>query len=189
VSLSALPIRVLAPSSLLQLTRTCCPAGAGRSSWSALIRGYQRRLTRFTPACPQTPSCSAYALDAVRTLGPRRGIRAAAARIRACGPKGPGLAPLGEPGDQEQRIRRSRATFHRIEPPISVEQGSTTMAGKFEIYAGKDGKYRFRLKAGNGEVVATGQGYSSKAAAKKGVEAVQKAAAGATIVELAQAES
>jgi len=57
------------------------------------------------------------------------------------------------------------------------------MAGKFEVYEGKDGKFRFRLKAGNGEVVATGQGYSSKAAAKKGVEAVQKAAEGATVVD------
>jgi len=57
------------------------------------------------------------------------------------------------------------------------------MAGKFEIYEGKDGKFRFRLKAGNGEVVANGQGYSSKAGAKKGAEAVQKAAEGASIVE------
>ncbi|MDN5861646.1 MAG: DUF1508 domain-containing protein [Pseudonocardia sp.] len=57
------------------------------------------------------------------------------------------------------------------------------MAGKFEIYEGKDGKYRFRLKAGNGEVVATGQAYASKAAAKKGVEAVRKAADGASVVD------
>ena len=57
------------------------------------------------------------------------------------------------------------------------------MAGKFEVYEGKDGKFRFRLKAGNGEVVATGQGYSSKAAAKKGVEAVQKAAVDAMVVD------
>lgn len=57
------------------------------------------------------------------------------------------------------------------------------MAGKFEVYAGKDGKFRFRLKAGNGEVVASGQGYSNLAAAKKGCEAVQRAADGATVVE------
>lgn len=30
------------------------------------------------------------------------------------------------------------------------------MAGKFEIYEDKAGKFRFRLKAGNGEVVAVG---------------------------------
>lgn len=58
------------------------------------------------------------------------------------------------------------------------------MAGKFEVYEGKDGKFRFRLKAGNGEVVATGQGYATKAAAKKGVEAVQKAADGASVVDI-----
>jgi len=31
------------------------------------------------------------------------------------------------------------------------------MAGKFEVYQDKAGKHRFRLKAGNGEVVATGE--------------------------------
>ncbi|MGE3500191.1 MAG: YegP family protein [Candidatus Binatia bacterium] len=55
------------------------------------------------------------------------------------------------------------------------------MAGKFEVYPGKDGKFRFRLKASNGEIVAQGQGYSSRAAAKRGCEAVQNAAAGARI--------
>lgn len=56
------------------------------------------------------------------------------------------------------------------------------MAGKFEIYEAKDG-FRFRLKAGNGEVVATGEAYSSKAAAIKGTEAVQRAADGAKVVD------
>lgn len=28
------------------------------------------------------------------------------------------------------------------------------MAGKFDVYEDKGGKFRFRLKAGNGEVVA-----------------------------------
>jgi putative component of membrane protein insertase Oxa1/YidC/SpoIIIJ protein YidD len=31
------------------------------------------------------PSCSAYALHVVRRLGARRGLTAAAARVRACG--------------------------------------------------------------------------------------------------------
>lgn len=57
------------------------------------------------------------------------------------------------------------------------------MAGTFEVYEDKAGKFRFRLKAGNGEVVATGEGYETKAGAKKGCEAVQRAAVGATIVE------
>ncbi len=58
------------------------------------------------------------------------------------------------------------------------------MAGKFEVYEDKAGKFRFRLKAGNGEVVATGEAYETKAAAKNGCEAVQRAADGATVVEV-----
>lgn len=42
------------------------------------------------------------------------------------------------------------------------------MAGKFEVYTDKSGKFRFRLKASNGRVVATGEAYDTKAAAKNG---------------------
>ncbi|NHA00344.1 DUF1508 domain-containing protein [Nocardioides sp. W3-2-3] len=55
------------------------------------------------------------------------------------------------------------------------------MAGKFEVYEDKAGKFRFRLKASNGRVVAVGEDYETKSAAIKGTEAVQRAAAGATI--------
>ncbi len=58
------------------------------------------------------------------------------------------------------------------------------MAAKFEVYADKSGKYRFRLKAGNGEVVATGQSYASKDGCMKGIESVKKNAAVAEIVEV-----
>ena len=36
------------------------------------------------------------------------------------------------------------------------------MAGKFEVYQDKAGKYRFRLKASNGQVIAASQGYASR---------------------------
>ena len=75
----------LSLSAVLRLVAGALPRRRGSDAVVALIRGYQRLLSRFTPCCPQTPSCSAYAVDAVRRLGPRRGIRAAAARIRACG--------------------------------------------------------------------------------------------------------
>lgn len=58
------------------------------------------------------------------------------------------------------------------------------MAGKFEVYEDRAGKYRFRLKASNGQVVATGEAYETKAAAKKGCESVQRAADGAPVVEV-----
>jgi len=58
------------------------------------------------------------------------------------------------------------------------------MAGKFEVYEDRAGKFRFRLKAANGQVVASGEAYEAKSAAKKGCEAVQNAAAGASVVEV-----
>lgn len=45
---------------------------------------------------------------------------------------------------------------------------------KFELFKGSNDKVYFRLKARNGQVVLSSQGYSSKAAAKNGVESVQK---------------
>jgi uncharacterized protein YegP (UPF0339 family) len=57
------------------------------------------------------------------------------------------------------------------------------MAGKFELYADKAGKYRFRLKAGNGEIIATSEAYESKAGAKNGIESVRNNAPDAVLVE------
>ena len=37
------------------------------------------------------------------------------------------------------------------------------MAGKFELYKDARGKFRFRLKAGNGEIIAVAEAYDSKA--------------------------
>ena len=58
------------------------------------------------------------------------------------------------------------------------------MAGTFEIYKDQRGEYRFRLKARNGEIVASGESYKTKADAKKGIKAVQTAAANAKIDDL-----
>nr|WP_189024699.1 YegP family protein [Nocardia rhizosphaerihabitans] len=45
------------------------------------------------------------------------------------------------------------------------------------------GKFRRRLKVGNGEIIAQSQAYESKEAAKKGISSVQNSAPGATIVD------
>lgn len=55
------------------------------------------------------------------------------------------------------------------------------MAGKFELYSDKAGKFRFRLKAGNGQVIATGEAYESKSSALNGIESIRKNAAGASL--------
>lgn len=48
------------------------------------------------------------------------------------------------------------------------------MAGKFEIYTDKAGEFRFRLKAGNGEVILASEGYKQRASAENGIESVRK---------------
>lgn len=52
---------------------------------------------------------------------------------------------------------------------------------KFEVYQDKAGEYRFRLKATNGQVIATGEGYKAKASCLNGVESVKKNAADASV--------
>ncbi len=58
------------------------------------------------------------------------------------------------------------------------------MAGTFELWVDKGGDYRFNLKAGNGQVIATSQGYASKANALNGIESIRKNAPDAAIVEI-----
>ncbi|HET6212621.1 MAG TPA: YegP family protein [Micromonosporaceae bacterium] len=58
------------------------------------------------------------------------------------------------------------------------------MAGKFEVYKDKAGKYRFRLKAGNGEIIAVGESYESKAGVLGGIESIKRTAPDAPVVEL-----
>tara|TARA_B100000508_G_scaffold97039_1_gene75991 strand:- start:332 stop:646 length:315 start_codon:yes stop_codon:yes gene_type:complete len=42
----------------------------------------------------------------------------------------------------------------------------------FEIYKDKSGKFRFRLKAKNGEIICSSQGYTSKSSCKKGASSL-----------------
>lgn len=52
---------------------------------------------------------------------------------------------------------------------------------KFEIYEDSVSKFRFRLKATNGEKILASEGYSSKDACKNGISSVKTNAAGASI--------
>ena len=60
------------------------------------------------------------------------------------------------------------------------------MAGKFEVYKDKAGKFRFRLKTGNGQVVATGEAYESKKSCLNGIASVKKNAPDAEVKEVEQ---
>lgn len=50
------------------------------------------------------------------------------------------------------------------------------MAGKFEVYKGSDGKFRWRLLAGNGRSIASGEAYETKASAVRGAHVVREVA-------------
>jgi uncharacterized protein YegP (UPF0339 family) len=52
---------------------------------------------------------------------------------------------------------------------------------KFEIYKDSKGEFRWRLRANNNEVIATGEGYTSKDGCKNGIESVKKNAPSAEI--------
>ena len=54
---------------------------------------------------------------------------------------------------------------------------------KFEIYTDKAGELRFRLKAGNGEIILASEGYSSMSGCKNGIESVRKNADSEAVME------
>lgn len=64
-----------------------------------------------------------------------------------------------------------------VEPIVAVKHP------KFELYTDKAGEFRFRLKAKNGEIIATSEGYKSKASCENGIASVKKNAPDAEIVE------
>ena len=54
---------------------------------------------------------------------------------------------------------------------------------KFEVYMDKKGEYRFRLKATNGQIIATGEGYKELKSCKNGISSIKKNAPDAKIVQ------
>ena len=55
-----------------------------------------------------------------------------------------------------------------------TEEGfKTMMHPKFEMYQDKAGEFRFRLKARNGKIIGTSEGYSAKAGCLNGIDSVK----------------
>ncbi len=57
------------------------------------------------------------------------------------------------------------------------------MTPKFEIYEDVRKEWRFRLIAGNGEIVAVSEGYKTKQGAEKGTQAVSN-----SVIQIIEAE-
>ncbi|MCD7804321.1 MAG: YegP family protein [Oscillospiraceae bacterium] len=63
----------------------------------------------------------------------------------------------------------------------TLENYETATNPKFEVYTDKAGEYRFRLKARNGEIIATGEGYKAKASCLNGIDSIRRNAPEATV--------
>lgn len=64
---------------------------------------------------------------------------------------------------------------HTVQPVVFVKNP------KYELFADKTGKFRFRLKAKNGKVVAVSEGYTTKASCENGIASVKQNAPEAEI--------
>lgn len=47
------------------------------------------------------------------------------------------------------------------------------MSAKFEVYKDASGQFRFRLKAANNEIIATGESYTTKDACMNGIQSIK----------------
>lgn len=98
------------------------------------------------------------------------------------------IATGGEVYNTLASVRNGIASVAKNAPIANLED--QTVEGfaketnpKFEIYKDKSGKFRFRLKARNGEIIAVSEGYVKKDSCKKGIASVRKNAPDAPVIE------
>ncbi len=68
---------------------------------------------------------------------------------------------------------RKNAVIGKLEDQ-TVENFEKQTNPKFEVYKDKSGGFRFRLKAGNGEIIATGESYKAKASCLNGIDSIRR---------------
>jgi uncharacterized protein YegP (UPF0339 family) len=83
----------------------------------------------------------------------------------------------------EVAVRPSPVGVDLLHAPVVVIDMQNDFAAPDGMF---DGKYWFRLKAANGEIVATSEAYETKASAKNGIASVQKSAPRASVVDLTE---
>jgi uncharacterized protein len=76
-----------------------------------VIRAYQQLISPLLPRrCKYEPTCSAYAVEAIRTFGPARGIVLAGWRLLRCNPFSHGGY---DPVDAQRLFRAREASLSR----------------------------------------------------------------------------
>ncbi|MBR0081224.1 MAG: YegP family protein [Clostridia bacterium] len=66
----------------------------------------------------------------------------------------------------------------------TVENFEQLKHPKFEMYLDKAGEYRFRLKAKNGEIIATGESYKAKSSCLNGIESIKRNAPESPVIKI-----
>ena len=69
-------------------------------------------------------------------------------------------------------------------PAVDADAGETASNPKFEYFCDKTGKFRFRLLARNGKIVAVSTGYRSRENCLAAIEAVRAIVQRATVEDL-----
>ncbi|MBQ5754773.1 MAG: YegP family protein [Oscillospiraceae bacterium] len=82
--------------------------------------------------------------------------------------------------------KKGIASVQKNAPVAGIEDQTTegytpVKHPKFEIYQDKAGEFRFRLKATNGQIIATSEGYKAMASCLNGIGSVKKNAPEAKI--------
>ena len=95
---------------------------------------------------------------------------------------------VSETYTSEAACKNGIASVQKNAPAAAVEDQTvadfeTQKHPKFEVYLDKAGEYRFRLKATNGQIIATGESYKAKPGVLNVIESIQKNAPDAKIVE------
>jgi putative membrane protein insertion efficiency factor len=92
----------------------------------APIRLYQRWISpAFAPRCRYYPTCSSYAVDAIRELGPVRGSILAGWRLLRCNPfSHGGVDEISDRRLFRNTPTRSERAARRTVPPVGSSTGA-----------------------------------------------------------------
>lgn len=63
---------------------------------------------------------------------------------------------------------------------------NAALDSRYDVHQDKSGKFRFTLKAANGEVIGQSQGYKTEISSRKGIESVKKNSIDSPIVEVTE---
>jgi uncharacterized protein YegP (UPF0339 family)/menaquinone-dependent protoporphyrinogen IX oxidase len=91
---------------------------------------------------------------------------------------------LGKKLNPQTQPPQQRAPVVKVKPVVEMPATAKETEGFFEIILDSANKFRFHLKAANGEIIAVSQSYGAKESAINGIDSIKKNAPIAKIVDL-----